>query len=185
MLRLQTNSTESQILWSTVICPTCPLTNGAEHFVYPSTLSCPDGLLLVLLNGAACASCPAKCHADEGSNAATCSENFLSVQKNRTKTWNQRGAHARRTAPWGSNSSAGDIFEWGVSVCDWQPSWTPPAALFEFFLDRSHSHRFLRSFSVALLDSAAILAAPTPLYERTLLQNRPWDVCIAFDILDS
>lgn len=85
MLRLQTNSTESQILWSTVICPTCPLTNGAEHFVYPSTLSCPDALLLVLLNGAACASCPAKCHADEGSNSATCSENFLSVQKKTNK----------------------------------------------------------------------------------------------------
>lgn len=110
---------------------------------------------------------------------------FCPSKKKRTKTWNQRGAHARRTAPRGSNSSAGDKFDWGVSVCDWQPSWTPPAALFEFFLDRSHSHRFLRSFSVALLDSAAILAAPTLLYERTLLQNRPWDVCIAFDILDS
>ena len=41
------------------------------------------------------------------------------------------------------------------------------------------------AFSVALLDSAAILAAPTLPYERTLLQNRPWAVCFAFDILDS
>ena len=82
LLILQTNNTEAQILWSTVICPTCPLTNDAEHFVYPSTLSCPDGLLVVLLNGAVCASCPGKCQADEGSNSATSSENFLSVRQN-------------------------------------------------------------------------------------------------------
>lgn len=73
-----------------------------------------------------------------------------------------------------------------VSLCvTGGPAELPLLLYFSFFGGRCRIHHFLRSFSAALLDSAEILAAPTLLYKRTVLQNRPWDVCFAFDILDS